>query len=797
MSFPSDMSYLIRNSQTPAPAPVEKPLVPALFRRFSQESALFVGMLLLLFWLAAMISHDVADPAWSTTGTRDYTDNWLGPVGAWVSDISYFLFGRSVWMLFAAFAGVWLRLLRSWMRGEVPRQAMAVQGQAAPGWRARWFGWMDGRLLWWLSLFVLMAVCTGLEWSRLYGSAASLPGGAGGMLGAFTGPASMLALGFLGSGVVGIVLLLLSLSWVFRFSWGRVAQSVGAFIDQRMSAARERREVAADVAAGQEAARQREEQVEQERVHTQEKHPIPLVVEPPARPTSVEPSVRVAKERQKPLFTDMPDSHLPQISLLDEAPASRESIPHETLEMTSRLIEKKLKDFGVEVRVVAAKPGPVVTRYEIEPATGVKGVQIVNLAKDLSRSLSLASIRVIENIPGKNLMALELPNARRQTIHLSEVLGSNAYHEGKSLLTMGLGKDIVGNPVVADLAKMPHVMVAGTTGSGKSVGINAMILSLLYKASPEQVRLLMIDPKMLEMSVYEGIPHLIAPVVTDMRQAAHGLNWCVGEMERRYKLMSKVGVRNLAGFNAKIEDARAREELIPNPFSLTPESPEPLEKLPHIVVVIDELADLMMVVGKKIEELIARLAQKARAAGIHLILATQRPSVDVITGLIKANIPTRIAFQVSSKVDSRTILDQMGAESLLGLGDMLYLPAGHGTPTRVHGAFVSDDEVHRVVTFLKEKGGPNYIEGVLEGGTVDGDDDAGGEGGGNEQDPMYDQAVEVVLKKRKASISLVQRELRIGYNRAARLLEDMERAGLVSSLSTSGQRDILVPNREE
>ncbi|MEZ7828801.1 MAG: DNA translocase FtsK 4TM domain-containing protein [Brachymonas denitrificans] len=791
------MSYLIRNSQTPAPAPVEKPLVPALFRRFSQESALFVGMLLLLFWLAAMISHDVADPAWSTTGTRDYTDNWLGPVGAWVSDISYFLFGRSVWMLFAAFAGVWLRLLRSWMRGEVPRQAMAVQGQAAPGWRARWFGWMDGRLLWWLSLFVLMAVCTGLEWSRLYGSAASLPGGAGGMLGAFTGPASMLALGFLGSGVVGIVLLLLSLSWVFRFSWGRVAQSVGAFIDQRMNAARERREVAADVAAGQEAARQREEQVEQERVHTQEKHPIPLVVEPPARPTSVEPSVRVAKERQKPLFTDMPDSHLPQISLLDEAPASRESIPHETLEMTSRLIEKKLKDFGVEVRVVAAKPGPVVTRYEIEPATGVKGVQIVNLAKDLSRSLSLASIRVIENIPGKNLMALELPNARRQTIHLSEVLGSNAYHEGKSLLTMGLGKDIVGNPVVADLAKMPHVMVAGTTGSGKSVGINAMILSLLYKASPEQVRLLMIDPKMLEMSVYEGIPHLIAPVVTDMRQAAHGLNWCVGEMERRYKLMSKVGVRNLAGFNAKIEDARAREELIPNPFSLTPESPEPLEKLPHIVVVIDELADLMMVVGKKIEELIARLAQKARAAGIHLILATQRPSVDVITGLIKANIPTRIAFQVSSKVDSRTILDQMGAESLLGLGDMLYLPAGHGTPTRVHGAFVSDDEVHRVVTFLKEKGGPNYIEGVLEGGTVDGDDDAGGEGGGNEQDPMYDQAVEVVLKKRKASISLVQRELRIGYNRAARLLEDMERAGLVSSLSTSGQRDILVPNREE
>ena len=791
------MAYLIRNSQPSTPAVVDKPLVPALFRRFSQETALFVGFLLLLFWLAAMISHDIADPAWSTTGTRDYTENWLGPLGAWISDISYFLAGRSVWMLFAAFAGAWLRLLRSWMRGEVPRQAVAAPAPAAVSWRTRWLGWIDRRLLWWLALFVLMAVCTGLEWARLYGSADALPGGAGGMLGAFTGPASMLALGFMGSGVVGIVLLLLSISWVFRFSWGSVAQSIGAYIDKRMNAARERREVAADVAAGQEAARQREEQVEQERVHTQEKHPIPLVVEAPPKAAVVEPSVRVVKERQKPLFTDMPDSHLPQISLLDEAPDNRESIPHETLEMTSRLIEKKLKDFGVDVRVVAAKPGPVVTRYEIEPATGVKGVQIVNLAKDLSRSLSLVSIRVIENIPGKNLMALELPNARRQTIHLSEVLGSNAYHEGKSLLTMGLGKDIVGNPVVADLAKMPHVMVAGTTGSGKSVGINAMILSLLYKASPEQVRLLMIDPKMLEMSVYEGIPHLIAPVVTDMRQAAHGLNWCVGEMERRYKLMSKMGVRNLAGFNAKIEDARAREELIPNPFSLTPESPEPLEKMPYIVVVIDELADLMMVVGKKIEELIARLAQKARAAGIHLILATQRPSVDVITGLIKANIPTRIAFQVSSKVDSRTILDQMGAESLLGLGDMLYLPAGHGVPNRVHGAFVSDDEVHRVVSFLKEKGEANYIEGVLEGGTVDGEDEAGAEGGGSEQDPMYDQAVEVVLKKRKASISLVQRELRIGYNRAARLLEDMERAGLVSSLSTSGQRDILVPNREE
>lgn len=508
--------------------------------------------------------------------------------------------------------------------------------------------------------------------------------------------------------------------------------------------------------------------------------------------------MRVVKERQKPLFSELPDSKLPQVDLLDAAQQRQESVSPETLEMTSRLIEKRLKDFGVEVHVVAAMPGPVITRYEIEPATGVKGSQIVNLAKDLARSLSLVSIRVIETIPGKNFMALELPNAKRQSIRLSEVLGSQVYHDAKSMLTMGLGKDIVGNPVVADLAKMPHVLVAGTTGSGKSVGINAMILSLLYKAEARDVRLLMIDPKMLEMSVYEGIPHLLCPVVTDMKQAANGLNWCVAEMERRYKLMSKLGVRNLAGYNTKIDEAKAREESIPNPFSLTPEEPEPLQRLPHIVIVIDELADLMMVVGKKIEELIARLAQKARAAGIHLILATQRPSVDVITGLIKANIPTRIAFQVSSKIDSRTVLDQMGAESLLGMGDMLYMASGTGLPVRVHGAFVSDEEVHRVVGYLKEQGEADYIEGVLEGVTAEGDSEFGaesGDGGNGEKDPMYDQAVEVVLKDRKASISYVQRKLRIGYNRSARLLEDMEKAGLVSGLTASGQREVLVPAR--
>lgn len=491
-------------------------------------------------------------------------------------------------------------------------------------------------------------------------------------------------------------------------------------------------------------------------------------------------------------------TELPSLSLLDAPQPNQETVSPETLQMTSRLIEKKLKDFGVEVKVVAAMPGPVVTRYEIEPATGVKGSQIVGLSKDLARSLSLISIRVIETIPGKNCMALELPNTRRQSIRLSEILGSQNYINGQSMLTMGLGKDISGNAIVADLIKMPHVLVAGTTGSGKSVGINAMILSLLFKADAKDVRLLMIDPKMLEMSVYEGIPHLIAPVVTDMRQAANGLNWCVAEMERRYKLMSKMGVRNLAGYNSKIDAARAAGHNLANPFSLTPDMPEPLERLPYIVVVIDELADLMMVVGKKIEELIARLAQKARAAGIHLILATQRPSVDVITGLIKANIPTRIAFQVSSKIDSRTILDQMGAEALLGMGDMLYMPSGTGFPIRVHGAFVSDDEVHRVVEDLKSRSfGPDYIDGVLD-GSSESDDGMGGNTGAStdgEQDPLYDKAVEIFVSSKRVSASLLQRHLKIGFNRSARIVESMEKAGIVSNIGSNGQRELLVPNR--
>ncbi|MGC4395225.1 DNA translocase FtsK [Hydrogenophaga sp. T2] len=757
--------------------------------RFAQEIGLVLGAAALAFWLLALLSHSLADPAWSTTGSRADVGNWGGRLGAIVADASYFLFGFSVWWVFAAGVRAWLSGLARWLRGAAPQAD-------GPRW---WQRLLVRRVAFWVGLAALLAFSGALEWTRLYRLEPLLPGHAGGVVGHALGPLALRWLGFTGSALALLALVLACLPLVFRFSWGHWAEVVGQHLDGWFEARREKREAVEDERIGRQAAREREVVVQTERVEIEEHHPVPVVIEPTM--VEVPKSERVAKERQKPLFSEMPDSKLPQVDLLDAAAGQQNTVDAQTLEMTSRLIEKKLKDFGVEVRVVAAAPGPVITRYEIEPATGVKGSQIVNLSRDLARSLSLVSIRVIETIPGKNLMALELPNAKRQTIRLSEILGSAVYNDAKSLLTIGLGKDIGGQPVVADLAKMPHCLVAGTTGSGKSVGINAMILSLLYKADPKDVRLLLIDPKMLEMSVYEGIPHLLAPVVTDMKHAANGLNWCVAEMEKRYKLMSKLGVRNLAGFNTKIDEAKARGESIGNPFSLTPEQPEPLERLPYIVVVIDELADLMMVVGKKIEELIARLAQKARAAGIHLVLATQRPSVDVITGLIKANIPTRIAFQVSSKIDSRTILDQMGAESLLGMGDMLYLPSGMGFPTRVHGAFVSDDEVHRVVAYLKEQGEADYIDGVLDGGAGDGEGgdafgDGGGEGGG-EKDPLYDQAVAIVLQDRKASISYVQRKLKIGYNRAARLLEDMENAGLVSALTSSGQRDILVGGRPE
>ena len=770
---PTDKVYK-RQSKKPvaAPPPRVSPLASPLW--------LLVGALLWCLAVLAMLTHDSADAAFSISGSRELTHNRVGALGAWLSDLLFFCFGYSAWWLPLAGLRLWLASLAGLLReGAAP---------PAPTWRQSALGW--------LGLMLLVCASCALEWTRLYLWEPHLPGHAGGVLGYSLGPISMKALGFAGSGVVWIAGLLTGMALALNFSWLRLAETLGTRLDELRERRLEKREMAEDQRFGEQAAQERKLVVEVERQVVVEHAPIVFehaVIEVPK-------STRVAKERQKTLFADASDTKLPQVDLLDAAPLTRvESVTPESLEMTSRMIEKKLKDFGVEVRVVAASPGPVITRYEIEPATGVKGSQIVGLAKDLARSLSLVSIRVVEVIPGKNYMALELPNARRQTIRLSEILGSQVYADASSLLTMALGKDIIGAPMVADLAKMPHCLVAGTTGSGKSVGINAMILSLLYKAEARDVRLIMIDPKMLEMCVYEGIPHLLAPVVTDMKQASNALNWCVNEMERRYKLMSKQGVRNLAGFNKKIDDAAERGESIGNPFSLTPEAPEPLERLPFIVVVIDELADLMMVVGKKIEELIARLAQKARAAGIHLILATQRPSVDVITGLIKANIPTRLSFQVSSKIDSRTILDQMGAEALLGMGDMLYMPSGTGLPIRVHGAFVSDDEVHRVVEYLKSQGAPNYIEGILEGGVLDtetGEAPAPGEAN-DEADPMYDQAVAVVLQHRRASISLVQRHLRIGYNRAARLLEQMEKSGLVSSMATNGNRDLIVPKRDD
>jgi DNA segregation ATPase FtsK/SpoIIIE, S-DNA-T family len=739
---------------------------------------LFAGAVLWLLAMLALVTHSSADAGFSTSGGGGPVLNKAGLSGAWLSDFAYFLFGYSVWWLPFVAARAWFAAL-----------ARSLRSAAVPS---------PSRTVFWAGLALLMAGSCALEATRLYRFEGFLPGHAGGVLGYALGATSVKWLGFAGSGVAWIAALVAGIAMALHFNWLRLAERIGTWFDTFKQRREAQRELAEDVKLGLAAQRERDHVVAIER-EVIEEH-IPVVIEKPV--FEVPKSDRVAKERQKPLFAELNNTKLPQVDLLDAAPSRVEStVTSDSLEMTSRMIEKKLKDFGVEVRVVAASPGPVITRYEIEPATGVKGSQVVNLAKDLARSLSLVSIRVVETIPGKTTMALELPNAKRQMIKLAEILGSSAYNDASSMLTIGLGKDIVGAPVVIDLAKTPHALVAGTTGSGKSVGINAMILSLLYKAEARDVRVILIDPKMLELSVYEGIPHLLCPVVTDMKQAANALNWCVGEMERRYKLMSKLGVRQLSGYNKKIDDAAAKGEKIGNPFSLTPEEPEPLERLPQIVVVIDELADLMMVVGKKIEELIARLAQKARASGVHLILATQRPSVDVITGLIKANIPTRIAFQVSSKIDSRTILDQMGAEALLGMGDMLYLsaPAQITTPMRVHGAYVSDEEVHRVVEYLKAQGEPNYIEGILEGGVLDGDGDAAaGEAGADvEADPMYDQAVAIVLQHKRASISLVQRHLRIGYNRAARLLEQMERSGLVSSMATNGNRDLLVPKRDE
>ena len=772
--------------------------------RFGHEVALVLGLLALIYWSLALISYVPLDPAWSTSGASSVTEvaNWGGSLGAWLADSSYFVFGFSAWWCIAAGFGAWLGSLARWMRSSrpsVPETLLAV-------WRRR--------LFFWCGLALMLSASTALEWSRMYRFEGRLPDHAGGMLGYELGPLAMHWLGFTGSGLLSFALLVLGAALVFRFSWSRVAEALGRSIDALVQLFLYRREAAQDSALGKRAALQREGAVQEERSESEALHPQPLrIIEPVLVDTPLVPqdalssvavasasapltvhkkdSASLAKQRLAAGFNPRLENVLPPLALLDSPAPALDSVAAETLEMTSRMIEKKLKDFGVEVRVVAAMPGPVITRYDVEPAAGAKASQIVGLAKDLARALSLASIRVIEPLDGKKTMALELPNAKRQAIRLSEVLGSQAYRGSDSLLTLGLGKDIVGNPVVVDLAKMPHLLVAGTTGSGKSVGINAMLLSLLYKAEAKDVRLLMIDPKMLELAVYDGIAHLLAPVIRDMKQATHSLNWCVAEMERRYHLMAELGVRNMAGYNAKIDAlaASAAQEL-PKSEEGAPAPTVRLERLPYIVVVVDELADLMLSSGKRMEELIARLAQKARAAGIHFILATQRPHPEVITGLIKANIPTRIAYQVSARMDSRTILDQMGAEALLGQGDMLYLASGAELPQRVHGALVSDEEVARVVAYLKSQGKPQYIPGILDGSAIAASQSAAADGG---VDPMYRQAVELVLADGNSANAHLQRQLRIGYTQAEQLLQEMEKDGILSPPDASGLRQLQSP----
>lgn len=744
------------------------------FKKLLSEIRWFISLAACLGLFLILVTYHQADPAWSNN-SGGAIKNLGGRAGAYLSDLLLFIFGVSAywWIIFFArrvFAG-WQKIAHP----ALPDIPLETPEFIKDSWLVRWLGF-------------LMTLCSSvaLESIRLHSLTIPMPNQPGGVLGEAIGEPLQNLLGFTGATLLLLLIFFAGLSLFLHFSWIVLIERVGRSLELGFMKLRNKQASVEDRKIGEVAAVEREELVEEELDKIEVEEPIHIVRQEPV----IQKSERVEREKQQILFDEIPDSELPPLSLLDEAPALIDGVSEDTLEFTSRLIERKLKDFGVEVKVIAAYPGPVITRYEIEPALGVKGSQIVNLSKDLNRALGTQALRVVETIPGKTCMGLEVPNPKRQTISLSEILSSQVYNSSHSTLTLALGKDISGQPMVADLAKMPHMLVAGTTGSGKSVGINAMILSLLFKAKPDEVRLILIDPKMLEMAMYEDIPHLLTPVVTDMRQAANALQWAVKEMDRRYKLMSKFGVRNLAGFNKKIMEAEEAGTHLFNPFSLTPDDPEPLYKAPTIVIVIDELADLMMVVGKKLEELIARIAQKARAAGIHLILATQRPSVDVITGLIKANVPTRLSFQVSSRIDSRTILDQQGAESLLGMGDMLYMPPGTGQPMRAHGAFVSDNEVQRVVDWLKERNSPNYIDEIIDGPAENAEGGFGEEGGG-EADPLYDQAVAIILENKRASISLVQRHLRIGYNRAARLLEDMEKAGLVSKMSGSGTREIL------
>ena len=748
-----------------------------------RELALVALSPLLLYLLASLLSYHTDDPGWSRTGTvTGPLHNFGGLVGAYLADLAFWFFGYVAYTIPLVLGGIaWIALFGLDSDGD---------GRVDFGPALRLIGIVG----------FLVSAC-GL-FHTLGGAAPSLPAESGGILGQLVGKSMRTVFGGMGGNLFLLAVVLMSVTLATGLSWFALMDWIGAKVVGLFGRFGQGAKQAAE---WQRARVLREEREEVRKVDTAKRAKRePVHIEPPPKAV-IEKSERAQREQQIPLFNAGGGEGLPPLSLLDDPKEQPKGYSEETLETLSRQIEFKLKDFRVEVEVVGAYPGPVITRFEMQPAPGVKGSQISSLDKDIARGLSVKSVRVVDVIPGKSVVGLEIPNSHRETIYLSEILRSKEYDKLASPLAMALGKDIAGRPVVVDLARMPHLLVAGTTGSGKSVGVNAMVLSLLYKATAKEVRMLMIDPKMLELSVYQNIPHLLAPVVTDMKEAANGLRWCVAEMERRYKLMSAVGVRNLAGFNRKVKDARdAGQPLVDPLFRPNPdlgEVPRTLEELPYIVVFIDEFADMMMIVGKKVEELIARLAQKARAAGIHLILATQRPSVDVITGLIKANIPTRIAFQVSSKIDSRTILDQSGAETLLGNGDMLYLPPGTAMPERVHGAFVSDDEVHRVVAHLRASGGgPDYVEGVLEEVQTMGDGVVVGAGGlpesgssGDESDPLYDEAVRVVTETRRASISGVQRRLKIGYNRAARLIEAMEAAGIVTGPEHNGDRQVIAP----
>ena len=755
-------------------------LTRAVARGLREAAVILLGAVAVMVFVA-LASFDAGDPGFSFTGgTTGEVHNLIGRSGAWFADVLFFLFG-------------WPAFLFPVMLGIACVTMFRHRDDADPGSRTNTLLRVGG----FLTMLIASCALATLHWG-----AGSLRQSAGGVVGSALGGSVVGNLSFLGGTLLLLACWMGAVSLAFGVSWLGVMDRLGAGFWGLIDRFRASRITARDTAEGEERKQARKEVVEVEQKKSAARAKPRIEAPAPV----VEKSERVEKERQAPLF-ETKAGELPPLKLLDDSPAREAAYSSDALEAMSRLVEIKLKDFGVDVEVVAVLPGPVVTRFEMRPAPGVKVSQISALAKDLARSLSAISVRVVEVIPGKSVMGLEIPNEKREIVTLGEIVKSKAYDDLASPLALALGKDIGGQPVVADLQKMPHLLIAGTTGSGKSVAINAMVLSLLYKSTAEHVRMIMIDPKMLELSVYEGIPHLLAPVVTDMKQAANALRWSVAEMERRYQLMAAMGVRNIAGFNRKVKDAIDAGKPIKDPVLMMRAANDPtidqrtiqdLQPLPYIVVVIDELADLMMIVGKKVEELIARLAQKARASGIHLVLATQRPSVDVITGLIKANIPTRIAFQVSAKVDSRTILDQGGAESLLGHGDMLYLPSGTSQPTRVHGAFVSDQEVHRVVDALKKSSPPVYIDEVLSGPKmalpgISGEEGMEGGEGDPEQDALYDEAVKIVITERKPSISYVQRRLKIGYNRAARLIEAMEAAGLVGPLQSNGAREILVP----